>query len=382
MKPLEIPSNIAFDRYRSCSRCLMDTTDPDISFDAQGVCNHCHRYEELSRSRLFHGDDARRRLDGLVAQIKARGKGRDYDCVIGVSGGVDSTYVAYIVKKLGLRPLAVHLDNGWNSELAVSNIEKVLKHLEIDLYTHVIDWEEFKDLQLAFLKASTPDAEVPTDHAIIALLYRLASQHGLHHVLLGTNVVSEATMPRKWGYGYYDFHYIRSVHRRFGSGRILTYPNLTLPRLFWYRYVKGIRFVSILNYVDYDKPKAMELIQRDLGWVYYGGKHYESIYTRFFQAYILPRKFNIDKRRAHLSNLICSGQVTLEEARSELAKEICPATMLAEDREYVIKKLGLNAESFEGIMRLPPKTFADFPNQFALVERARKVLGRRLQANA
>jgi N-acetyl sugar amidotransferase len=360
----------------------MDTTDPDISFDADGVCNHCHRYEQLSRDRLFHGNEARRRLHELVAAIKARGKGRAYDCVIGVSGGVDSTYVAYIVKKLGLRPLAVHLDNGWNSELAVSNIEKVLKRLNIDLYTHVIDWEEFRDLQLAFLSASTPDAEVPTDHAIIALLYRIAERCGLQHVLLGTNVVSEATMPRKWGYGYYDFHYIKSVHRRFGSGRLATYPYLTLPRLFWYRYVKGIRFVSILNYVDYDKPRAMELIQRDLGWVYYGGKHYESIYTRFFQAYILPRKFNIDKRRAHLSNLICSGQITLEQARSELAKGICPASMLAEDREYVMKKLGLDEEAFGRLMKLPPKTFADYPNHFALVERARRVLGRRLQADA
>jgi len=193
----------------------MDTTDPDIVFDTQGVCNHCHRYDAMARQRLIPEGERRTALDALVANVKQSGRGKPYDCVIGVSGGVDSTYVAWLVKDLGLRPLAVHLDNGWNSELAVANIEKTLKTLSIDLYTHVIDWEEFRDLQVSFLKASTPDGEIPTDHAIFALLYAQAARLGLRHVFTGVNVASEGVLPKKWGYGYFDWRYITDVHRRF-----------------------------------------------------------------------------------------------------------------------------------------------------------------------
>lgn len=184
-----------------CTRCIMDTTDPDIVFDNDGVCSHCHRYDRVSMQRLIPTEQRTARLEALVSEIKAAGAGKDYDCVIGVSGGVDSTYVAYVVKNLGLRPLAIHLDNGWNSELAVANIQKTLDVLGIDLHTHVIDWEEFRDLQLSFLKASTPDGEVPTDHAIFALLYEMANKYGLKYVITGTNIVSEAILPEKWGYG-------------------------------------------------------------------------------------------------------------------------------------------------------------------------------------
>jgi hypothetical protein len=198
----------------------MDTTDPDIVFDENGVCSHCHRYDRVAGQRLVPLDERKDKLAALVAEIKAAGQGKPYDCVIGVSGGVDSTYVAYIVKQLGLRPLAIHLDNGWNSELAVANIQKTLEKLGIDLHTHVIDWMEFRDLQLSFLKAATPDGEVPTDHAIFALLYQMAAKHNLRHVITGTNVVSEAILPQKWGYGYFDWAYVQDVHKRFGTSRL------------------------------------------------------------------------------------------------------------------------------------------------------------------
>ena len=352
----------------------MDTTDPDIVFDAEGVCNHCHRYTHVARARLIPPDERERRLQALVAEIKAAGKGKPYDCVIGISGGVDSTYVAYLVKQFGLRPLAVHLDNGWNSELAVSNIEKTLKTLGIDLYTHVIDWGEFKRLQVAFLKASTPDGEVPTDHAIFALLYSLAAKHGLKHVITGTNVVSEAILPEKWGYGYFDWRYVKDVNRRFGNGRLSTYPRFSLAKLAYYVFFRRIRMVSILNYVDYDKKTAMDLLCSKLGWVYYGGKHYESIYTRFYQAYILPRKFNIDKRKAHYSNLVLSNQMTRQEALAHMEEPVYPAHLLEEDRAYTIKKLGLTNDEFEAIMRAPNKTFEDYRTSHDLFELAKKVV--------
>lgn len=354
----------------------MDTTDPDITFDAQGVCNHCHRFDALAVKRLIPLDERPPRLAALVDKIKRDGRRKDYDCIIGVSGGVDSTYVAYLTRKLGLRPLAVHFDNGWNSELAVANIEKTLKTLNIDLFTFVVDWPEFRDLQLSFLRASTPDGEVPTDHAIVALLYQTAVKHGVKHILLGVNVNSEAIMPIKWGYGYSDFRYISAVHRIFGKVSLRTFPRYTLLQLFNYMFVQKIELVPILDYVDYQKDSAMEKIQNALGWVYYGGKHYESIYTRFFQSYVLPRKFNIDKRQAHYSNLVMSGQLSRVEAHQLLDEPVYAENGLKGDRAYAIKKLGLTESDFDAIMALPTKTFFDYPNSYNRIEKAKKFLVR------
>jgi N-acetyl sugar amidotransferase len=356
---------------RMCTRCIMDTTDPAITFDSAGVCNHCHRYDELAATRIFsHRPGA---LESLVAAIKRDGHGRRYDCVIGVSGGVDSSYVAYLVKQLGLRPLAVHLDNGWDHELAVANIEKLLKRLDIDLYTHVIDWLEFRDLQLAFLKASTPDGEIPTDHAIFALLYQMAAREGLRWILPGTNVVTEATLPQAWSYGYFDCKYISAVQRRFGTRKLSTYPRMRLAQLGYHTAVRRIRMVSILNYVEYDKRSVMELLQRDLDWTSYGDKHHESIYTRFFQAYILPQKFNIDKRKAHYSTLICSGQMTRARALEQMQQPPYSPEQAASDREYAIKKFGITEAEFDRIMALPPRSYRDYPNQAALMERVKRL---------
>jgi N-acetyl sugar amidotransferase len=300
-------------------------------------------------------------LQALVSTIKASGKNKEYDCLIGVSGGVDSTYVAYTVKKLGLRPLAIHMDNGWNSELAVSNIQKTLEKLEITLDTEVLRWEEFRDLQLAFLKASTPDSEIPTDHAIQAVLMQRAQKYGIKHIIMGSNVSSEAVMPSSWSNGIRDWRYIKSVHDQFGKVPLKTFPHFTLLDFILSRTVRGHKWVSILDIIDYDKARAMETIQNELGWVYYGGKHYESIYTRFFQAYILPQKFGYDKRRAHWSTLVLSGTVTREEALSSMEEPICDPDLLRQDKEFVIKKLGVTAEEFESIMQLPKKSIADYP---------------------
>ncbi|HLT73997.1 MAG TPA: N-acetyl sugar amidotransferase [Ohtaekwangia sp.] len=347
--------------YKVCSLSVMDTiADPDITFDDKGICNYYYEYQERAKNRLFNADPTK--LDEIISKIKRAGAGKDYDCLIGISGGVDSTYVAYLTKELGLRPLAVHFDNGWNSELAVKNIENILNKLGIDLFTYVIDWEEFKSLQLAFLRASTPDAEIPTDHAIFALLFKIASEHNIKYILNGNNFATESVMPRTWSYGHIDWKYVKEINNRFGDSGLSTYPKLTPLNFSYYTLVKRIRIVSILNYINYQKHDAMELLQTKLGWKYYGGKHYESIYTRFFQGYMLPVKFKIDKRKAHLSTLIFSGQMSREQALAELEKPIYPEELFREDYEFVLKKLSLSESEFSKIMALPAKTFRDYPN--------------------
>jgi N-acetyl sugar amidotransferase len=338
----------------------MDTSDPEIRFDAAGVCNHCLRFDRVVASHVFAGERGRTALEGIVARIREAGKNKPYDCVLGISGGVDSTYTAYHARQLGLRPLAVHLDNGWDTEIAVRNIERALKRLEIDLHTHVIDWDEFRDLQVAFLKASTPDSEIPTDHAIFALLHQTASRMGVRYIITGGNIRTETHFPRAWSQGHGDWKYIREVHRRFGSGSIKTFPFTS-----WLAMQLDARRheqVDILNYLDYGRGKAVAVLQRELGWEDYGGKHHESVYTRFFQGYILPRKFRFDKRRAHYSSMLCSGEITREEALRRLEEEPYPLKQQLQDRVYVIKKLGLSEAEFDEIMATPLRSFWDYPS--------------------
>lgn len=357
-----------------CLKCLMDTTDPDIVFDNKGICNHCHRYDQLLEKRTYSGNEAKERYNQLIKKIKTKGKNKKYDCLIGVSGGIDSTYVAYLVKKEGLRPLAVHFDNGWNSELAVSNIEKTLEKLNIDLYTFVIDWPSFRDLQLSFLKASTPDGEIPTDHAINALLFREASKRNIKYIINGMNFATESMAVKSWAYGHSDWKYIKAVHKRFGAKKLQNYPKYSFLKLAYWTFIKRIKVVSILNYIEFNKEAAMNLLKEELDWVYYGGKHYESVYTRFYQGYILPQKFNIDKRKGHLSDLIRSGQISRNDSLNELKKPIYDAKLLTQDKEFVIKKLKLTPDGFEKIMQSPKKKYTDYPNNAIWVERIKKLV--------
>lgn len=356
------------DSYRTCVRCVMDTSDPDIVFDALGICNHCHLYDRLKHQRLPEPKTARRELSSLVAQIKAEGAGRDYDCIIGLSGGVDSSYVAYLVSDLGLRPLAVHLDNGWDSVTAVRNIENIVTKLGIDLYTHVVDWEEFKDLQLSFFKASVVDIELLTDNAITALLYRQVRAHKIRYIISGNNFATEVIMPSAWIHRKGDSRNIRSIHRRYGSIPLRTLPTISTAKMRYLGLLSRVRSVNLLDYVEYDKKKAMSILEDELGWTYYGGKHHESLFTRFYQSYILPIKFGIDKRRAHLSTLICSGQITREEALTELESPPYDPETIDADRAYVVKKLGLTDEQFEALMRLPVRSHREFASEARYLE--------------
>lgn len=348
------------EKYQICNRCVMDTTDPEIQFDEKGICNHCIQYDESVKNLVFDGDEGKEKLEHAINKIKETGKGKEYDCIIGVSGGVDSSYVAYKVKELGLVPLAVHLDNGWDSELAVKNIELFLKKLDIDLYTHVIDWEEFKDLQLSFLYASTPDSEIPSDHAINAILHDIAHEKKIKYIIYGCNIRTESHLPKAWSQGHMDWKYIESVHQKFGHLPLTSFPHMDYFTL--YRYQRTHKTINILNYLEYSKKEAMKILENELGWKYYGGKHFESIYTRFYQGYILPRKFSYDKRRMHLSSLICSGEITRSDAIEELKNEPYPLELQQQDKEYVIKKLGITDIEFERIMNLPKRKFEDFPS--------------------
>lgn len=365
-------------QYQICTKTVMDTVgDPDIFFDENGVCNYYHEYKLKLAIRIQPKEIAEKQLEQLVLKMKANGKGKQYDCLIGVSGGVDSTYVAYLVNKLGLRPLAVHMDNGWDSELAVQNIENILFKLNIDLHTEVLDWNEFKDLQLSFLKASTPDGEIPSDHAIVAVMYSIAAKYGIKYIISGQNFRNEGMLPPSWARGYLDWKYIKSVQKIFGTQKLKTFPHIPLYKFIYYNTIKGIKNISILNYVDFNKSEAMEIIQKELGWKYYGGKHYESIYTRFYQAYILPKKFKIDKRKAHLTCLMIStGEVSREEALKLLNLPIADPHLMEDDKEYLIKKLEISSEEFERIMNLPPKTILDYPNNHGIELKIRGLINK------
>jgi N-acetyl sugar amidotransferase len=354
----------------------MDTTDPDIVFDERGICNHCIAFSKMQHKiYLLSKEEKDRELQVLCDKIKESGKNKEYDCIIGLSGGVDSSYVAYIAKQNGLRPLAIHVDNGWNSELSVKNIENIVKTLSIDLFTYVIDWEEFRDLQTAFIKSGVIDIEMLTDHAIGAVMYKIAREKGISVFLSGTNTATESIMPASWFYANkLDSKNIIGILREHDKERNLkSFPLLSFFEYIMFRYFRVLKDVHILDYVNYDKLEAKKILQEKLGWVDYGGKHYESIFTRFYQAYILPNKFNVDKRRAHLSSLILSKQVSREEALKIMKENLYEPVKLREDKEYVIKKLNMNKEDFDKYIALPPGSHYDYPSFDILARKLSRV---------
>jgi N-acetyl sugar amidotransferase len=362
------------DKYQICTTCIMDTTDPEIEFGEDGVCNHCRRFDEFAKTKPLNTEAGKDQLNKIINEIKKDGEGKEYDCIAGVSGGVDSSYALFKAKELGLRPLAVHFDSGWNSECAVNNIENMLKKLNIDLYTFVANWEEMRDLQLAFFKASVANCDIPQDYVFKVVLYKTAGSKGIKYFISGSNLVTESILPTSWGYRNNDSRHLRSIHKQFGTIKLRDYPQLSLfEQLIYYPYIKKIRTIPILDYVTYIKAEAKEFLKKEFGWKDYGGKHFESVFTKFFQSYYLPKKFGFDKRRAHLSSLIVSGQMTREEALKEMEKVIYPEHQLREDKEFVAKKLGITPEEFETIMALPTRTFKDYPSYSWLFETKDKV---------
>ncbi len=358
----------------------MDTSDSAIVFDADGVCDHCRNFERRTLPNWDTGDAGRRKLDALVRRIKEDGRGKPFDCIMGMSGGVDSSFLAVVAKEqLGLRPLIFHVDAGWNSQEAVNNIERLVDGLGLDLFTDVIDWEEMKDLQLAFFKAGVPHIDIPQDHAFFATMYKFAERHGIRHILTGANYSTECVKnPMEWIYFGTDTKQILDIHRRFGTRPLRKYPlsNILRHKLYL-RYWKGIRVVAPLNFVPYDKEAAMQMLVTRFGWQRYPQKHFESRFTRFYEGYWLPTKFGYDTRKVQFSSLILTGQMTREQALAELAKPALDEQTASQDTHFVAAKLGISVAELQGYLHAPNRTFRDYASQhgvFWLGSRAMKLL--------
>lgn len=347
--------------YQQCAISVMDTiADPDISFDEKGVSNYYEEFKKSKEQNVFNGEIGRQKLDEIISLIKSNGKNKKYDCITGVSGGVDSTYVALKSKELGLRPLIVHFDNGWNSETANKNIENIIKNTGFDLYTLVVDWNEFRDLQRAYFKANVVDIEALTDHAIICTLYKLAIENNINFILSGANIVTEQILPNHWVWGKKDGINIKSIHQKYGEVKLKTFPTYNAFQFEIFKKKKNLKTIPILDYMEYNKEAAKYEIQEKLNWKDYGGKHFESVFTRFYQGYILPVKFGIDKRKAHLSTLIFDGQITKEYALEQLSLPIYDHNIMKDDYEFVRKKLGFSEEEFESYFNEPRKEHSSY----------------------
>lgn len=353
----------------------MDSSDPAIQFDVAGVCNHCREFDEVTSKGWFPNEEGARRLSAIVETIKRDGRSQEYDCIIGLSGGVDSSYLALKAGEWGLRPLVVHVDAGWNSELAVGNIEKVIKHCGYDLHTHVVDWEEMRDLHLAYLRAGIANQDVPQDHVFFASLYHFATRNRIRYVLSGGNLATESIFPRAWHGSAMDAVNLKAIHQKYGEWPLKSYKTISFFDYYvLYPFVKKMRTIRPLNYLPYDKQSAIHELEQ-IGWRSYGRKHGESLFTKLFQNFYLPEKFGYDKRRPHLSSLIVSGQMTRDEALAELQKPLYEAQELETDISYFCKKLRITRAQFDGFMIAPVHHYTDFPTwegRYRLLKRGQR----------
>lgn len=363
-----------------CTRCVMDDSDPEITFNEAGVCNHCLDFDRLKSQQWFPNDEGRHRWEKLVNEIKAAGVGHDYDCILGLSGGVDSSYLALKAKDWGLRPLVVHVDAGWNSELAVANIERVVKYCAYDLHTHVVDWEEMRDLHLAYLRAGIANQDVPQDHIFFASLYHFAIKNGIRYILSGGNLATEGIFPDAWHGSAMDAINLRAIHKRFGSRKLKRYKTISFFDYYlWYPFFKKMRTVRPLNYMPYVKAEALAELQQSIGYMPYPRKHGESFFTKLFQNYYLPTKFGYDKRRPHLSSLIVSEQISREEALAKLGEALYDPQELEVDIDYFCKKLRINRPQFDELMNATPHHYTDFPNwegRYSLLKKGQEIVER------
>ena len=363
--------------YAICTNCIMDTTDSGITFDARGWCDYCTNYHQNILPNWHPDDIGAKRIQPVIDDIKAHGKGKDHDCIIGISGGVDSSYLAYVAAtRFGLRPLLYHVDAGWNSQQSVHNIERLVDALNLDLHTEVIDWQEMQDLQLAFFKAQVPHIDTPQDHAFFGGLYNFAARTGIKYILTGANYSTECVKePLEWHYHATDLRQLKDIHAKFGRRPLETFP---LTDIFtyklYYRFVKGVRVVKPLDYIPYKKEAAMQELADKFGWQKYAHKHYESRFTRFYEGYWLPVKFGYDKRRAHFSSLILTGQMTRGEALRRIAQPAYDRETVEQDFEYIATKLDLSVEELRTIMNGPNKTFRDYKNSMGLIDLGARTL--------
>lgn len=363
--------------YRICTNCVMDTTDSMIVFDENGVCDHCSTFYAKIQPNWNTNGNGQKQLQQLVGKIKQAGKGRDFDCIIGMSGGIDSSYLTYNAKeKMELRPLVFHVDAGWNSQEAVNNIEKLVDKLGLDLYTEVIDWEEMRDLQLAFFKSGVPHIDTPQDHAFFAMMYKFAEQYNVKYILTGANLSTECIRnPIEWMYYQSDSIQLKDIHRKFGTRPLVNFPVTSiLHHKIYLPYIKGIRVVRPLNCMPYIKQDAIKLLMDKFGWQPYPQKHFESRFTRFYEGYWLPKKFGYDTRKVQFSSLILTGQMTREKALEKLQDPPYDESTINHDFEYVATKLGITTGELQSYMDAPNKTYRDYRSQENLYSAGAKVM--------
>lgn len=356
--------------YQRCTRCVMDTTDSKIVFDADGVCDHCRNFDKNIKPYWKPNENRMDELLVLAEKIRKSGAGNDYDCILGLSGGADSSYLAYIAKEvMHLRPLIFVVDTGWNLNVAVENIEKIVKGLDLDMYTEVVNWKEMSDLQLAFFKAQISSQDFPQDHAIFAGLYNYAVKHHIKYVLTGSNSATEFIRPPvEWIY-LNDLKMAKDIHKKFGKRPLRTFPTCGMLKYkLLYRYIYGMKRVYPLDYVVYNKSDVEEMLHERYGWTRYENKHYENVFTRFFEGYYLPHKFGFDTRKNVFSNQILAGTMTREEALELLEKPPYDPDVMEQDKEYVAKKLGITIKEFEEIIEGENKTPMDYKNSFWMIE--------------
>jgi N-acetyl sugar amidotransferase len=354
--------------YQICNRCVMDTSDEDIVFDSKGICNHCTDY--LDTIQKFREDTYKKeKLDLIIKTVKEKGKGKAYDCIMGISGGVDSCYAVHLAVSWGLRPLLMHMDNGWNKDIAVKNIKTIVEKLNLDYVSEVLDWNEFREIQLAFFKSSIVDLEMPTDVAILASIYKHADKHKIKSVFSGGNYSGEGILPLTWGYHVKkDMKLYQYIVDTFSNIKIKKTPVVGLFKEMYYKFVLNIKTFYPLNYIDYNKDDARAFLIEHYGWQDYGGKHHESTITAFWQSYAMPTKYNMDYRRATFSSQICNNQITREEAIEKLKSISYDDESIDQQKAYVAKKYKISLEELEGFLVKPPKTYKDFPNQKKLID--------------
>jgi N-acetyl sugar amidotransferase len=361
----------------TCVNCLMDATDSAIVFDESGICDHCRTFYNHTQSNWHTDEKGLRELNALATRIKQKGKGKDFDCIIGMSGGIDSSYLTYIAKQqLNLRPLVFHVDAGWNSQEAVNNIEKIVDGLKLDLYTEVIDWEEVKDLQLSFFKSGVPHIDSVQDHAFFAMMYKFAEDYDVKYILTGGNLSTECVRnPIEWMYFQSDSVQLRDIHNKFGMRPLVNFPvSNILKHKIYLPYIKKIRVIRPLDMLPYIKQDAIDLLVEKFGWQPYPQKHFESRFTKFYEGYWLPKRFGYDTRKVQYSSLILTGQMSREEALARLSKPAYDEEMIKHDFEYIATKLGISVEELQSYMDLPKKTYKDYKSQKSIYKFGAKVM--------